>query len=214
MAKGKKLSDWLRLGGEAQLRRSASAEIYDVEGPDRKRSTGAGMTSFVGPMLDPRLKLTPRQRAIGQCYGAYAEDVAKAGGAQWVREFVDRQPTSGGINAAKMDRARMVDVARYALDSAASATYRIGKNVRAVTGRHLPIPARITVDLTCIWQRPVTFIAIQYGWTVVRSGAIVVPDRQRKAIGEALAFNLEIIGDAWHENDMLVPAQFGALDVE
>lgn len=218
--KGKREADalrqWLLKGGEARLRQSTAAELFDVYGPDRERQTGAGYKTLVAPLLDPRIKLTPQQRVIGQAYGGFVEDVLKAGGGQWLQEYVDGGSTgSGGLNEKRFMRMAMVKTARDALDRMPMCRYPLGpKRAKGRRGNHRPIPMLTLIDYVTISSRTLSHIAVIYGWTMQRRERVVVPDRQRKYIGAALAFGLDMIGQAWEDGGMQPPSGLGDLDVE
>lgn len=210
------LHHWLQKGGEARLRQSTAAELFDVYGPDRERQTGAGYKTLIPPLMDPRLKLTPQQRAVGATYGGYVEDVLTAGGSSWLQEYVDGGSSgSGGLNERRFMRMSMVKVARDALDKMPMCRYPLGsKRAKGRRGRHRPIPMLTLVDWVTISSRTLSFIGVTYDWTMQRRERVVVPDRQRKHIAAALALGLDVIGQAWEDGDMQPPSGIADVDVE
>ncbi|MCG8670100.1 MAG: hypothetical protein MI867_11845 [Pseudomonadales bacterium] len=211
-----RLRHWLQKGGEARLRQSAAGELFDVYGPDRERQTGAGYKTLIPPLMDPRLKLTPQQRTVGATYGGYVEDVLCAGGSSWLQEFVDGGSSgSGGLNERRFMRMSMVSVARDALDQMPMCRYPLGsKRAKGRRGRHRPIPMLTLIDWVTIGSRSLSFIGVNYGWTMQRRERTIVPDRQRKHIAAALANGLDVIGQAWEDNDMQPPGGISDVDVE
>lgn len=139
-----------------------------------------------------------------------------AGGAEWVREYVDGGSSgSSGITERHILRNDIVRVARAALDREDPVIYPLGKaRKKAARGPHRPIPRLALVDMACLSQRSMSFIAISFGWVVERHGTMKVPDRQRKRIGEALGESLDVIGEAWHERGLVPPGDLAGLDVE
>lgn len=215
MTKPHKLAQWLRHGGEAQLRRSAVSEIFEVEGLERKRSSAAGHKTIVRPLLDARLNLTPQQRATGNAYGGFLERLVSAGGSEWIREYVDGgQVASGGTVIHQMAGLVMIRVARQTLEIMPPLRHRTGPPRKAKPGPHKPIPVMSIVDQVCVWGRSVDFIAITHGWFVMRGQRVIVPTRQRKAIVSALIDGLDAIGDAWQENGQTIPASLSMIEVE
>lgn len=211
-----RLRAWLQKGGEARLRQSTAAELFDVHGPERERQTGASYKTLIPPLMDPRLKLTPQQRAVGATYGGYVEDVLCAGGASWLREFVDSGSSgSGGISERRLMRMSMVRVAREALDGLPMCRYPLGaKRAKGRRGRHRPIPILTLVDWVTISSRTLSFVGVSYDWTMQRRERIIVPDRQRKTIAAALALGLDTIGQAWEDNSMQTPSGIADVDIE
>lgn len=92
----------LRQGGQ-RVRQQATAEIYDrqgydLHGPKLERQTGAGMRTSVHQLLDPRLDVTPKQRGVGNYFGAIYEQAMGGAGKQFLREYVDGgRPEAVGI---------------------------------------------------------------------------------------------------------------------
>jgi hypothetical protein len=212
--KQQELRDWLRVGGEARLHRGAVAEIYELEGPERKRSSAAGFKTIVGPLLDPRLKLTPQQRAVGNAYGGFVEIYNMAGGPEWIREHVDKGTSgSGGYSERVAMIGAMVSAAQDALRKAGSLRYVLGKS-RTKTGSHKPIPMLEVVNYVCVMGRSADFIALMYGWHVERSGKVLVPDRQRKRITAGLRDALDVIADDWQERGFTIPAELSMIEVD
>lgn len=221
ISEAEKLRAWLRLGGARQMRRGVAAEVYSVHGPDRERETAAGGKTLVGYMLDPRLKLTVRQRATGQCYGAYSEMTQGGGSSEFLKIFVDGGSSGGGgVTEKQVQMLRMVDTARSALARMPAFTYPVGRrrgNDRM--GDHRPVKAQIVADAICISGLSLDAVSLKHGWWVERRDkggklGIVVPDRQRKAMAEALRVVLDGIDDAWQERGYSAPYDFGGIETE
>ena len=209
-----KLRAFLSQGGQNAVRLQARAELYSrAPGGKRERETAAGETTRVSSLLSPKLKLTRQQRAVGQCYGAYTEQITGAGGAVFLREFVD-SGTSGGGGASErtMHMMAMVAVARESVGKMGVFRYPIGaaRGEKRV-GRHDPVPAIDLLDAVCIWGWSLSAVAISAGWLVDRNGRMVVADRQRKAVAAHLVAVLEAVADAWDDRGYQVPAIFGAV---
>lgn len=210
---------WLAPGGQRVIRAGFSAEIFSVHGDKRERESVAGERTQVSQLLSPKLPLNTRQRATGNCYGYYAEKIA-GGGANVLAERVDRSMTgSGGATERQMHMLRMVEVARKAC---------IGPDVRYPLGRprgdkkvggHLPVPQLGLLDAVCLHGFSLEAIAYDRGWIMERTdgkrrGQMVVPDRQRKHLSEALRMVLDAVFDAWDDRGMAIPAEFLQIDVE
>lgn len=215
-AKGKEqVRKWLSKGGAAQIRRMAVSELYDVSGVDRTRSSAAGMKTLVSPLLNAKLKLSPHQRATGQCYGGFLEDVMAAGGSEWVREFVDGGGVAGGgASERQFIRMAMVTIARQALSEMKPLRYTLGKSRQKWRGPHRPIPIIDVVDSICVHGRPIEYVAIASGWVTERNGRIIAPDRQRKRIAAGLRHGLDTITDAWSHHNLAAPYDLGMVDAE
>ena len=197
------------------MRRMAVAEIYDVEGVDRKRSSAAGMKTLVGPLFNPKLKLTPQQRAAGQAYGAFVEECFMAGGSEWIREFVDGGSAgSGGASERQFAKMAMVVAARKGVEKMPRIRYQLGKSRKVWRGKHSPIRVLDIVDAICVYGRPIEFVAIANGWVTERGGKIVAPDRQRKRIAAGLRHGLDTIVDAWSHHDLAAPYDLSMVEVE
>lgn len=222
MAKRSRADELLRKGGETAFQRAAAAEVYDVKGVDRERTTAAGHATFVRQLLDPRLKLEPRQRAVAQTFGAYFEAINSGGNAEFLREFVDKtQGVTSGVSEAQLHRLRMVQTAVRALQRYRPATYPPGASRgRVLRGRHKPIPSLQLMLSICAFGRTLSAVAIQYEWSVrekKRDGSFglpKVPDRQRKAVAEALRDRIDVVSDAWERGRFEVPYSMMGVDVE
>ena len=209
------------IGGARVARRGSVATIYSVEGIERRRESAAGSTTMVSPLLDPRLKLTPRQRITGQAYGGYLEETMKAGGSEFLREKVSGGSSgSGGASERHIYKMALVRLAHHALNEMPKFTYPLGKpRGKQKIGQHRPIGARELADLICVEGQSFEYIALSRGWWVERIGKdgaarAVVPDRQRKAIAEALRQVLEGIDSIWKDHGMGPPYETSGIDVE
>lgn len=216
-----KLRAWLRLGGARQMRRGVAGEVYSVNGPERARETAAGGKTMVAYVLDPRLKLTVRQRATGQCYGAYTEISQGGGSSEFLKIFVDGGSTGGGGATEKqIQMIRMVDCARGALIGLPDFRYKVGQSRGELkVGPHNAVTATFIADALCINGWSLDAIGILRGWWVERRDskghiARVVPDRQRKALAEALRVVLDGIDTAWQAKGYEVPFEIGGIEVE
>jgi len=222
-SKDEKFRAWLSLGGMRQARRGAPATVYSVSGPNRERETAAGGTTLVGYMLDPRLKLTARQRATGQCYGAYTERRATGGSSEFLKVFVDGGSSgSGGYSESQAMVISVIDVANEALGDLSILRYRIGKrhgDDKLKMGPHHGIDMTRLAHGICVMGFSLEHIALNNGWWVERrddkgSLKIVVPDRQRKAVAEGLRVALDAIDAAWDAWGFSPPFEFGGVEVE
>lgn len=216
-----KLRAWLRLGGQRQIRRGVAGEVYSVHGPDRERETAAGGKTMVAYMLDPRLKLTVRQRATGQCYGAYTEMSQSGGSSEFLKIFVDGGSSgSGGATERQIQMIRMIEVAHAALEQMPAFTYPVGKSRGGgQVGPHKPIPARHIADSVCVLGWSLDAIALTSGWWTERRDkrghlGHVVPDRQSKAMTVAFKAVMDWIDSAWQDKGMSAPYEFGGIEVE
>lgn len=212
----------LRKGGQTAFQRAAAAEVYDVKGVDRERSTAAGQVTFVRQLLDPRLKLEPRQRAVAQTFGAYFEALHSGGNAEFLREFVDKtQGVSTGASEAQLHRFRMVQCGVRVLSRYRPATYPEGKSRgRVLRGRHKPIDSLRLMLRICVHGQTLSAVAIEHEWSIRKRGKDgqyglpVVPDRQRKAVAEALRDRIDLVSDAWEDHRFEVPYSMMGVDVE
>ena len=215
----KGLRKFLSEGGARQARSGAVGEVYTIQGTRRERETGAGMTTMVTPLLDPRLKLTPRQRSVGRCYGAYAEMITGGGSSEFLREHVDGGGAGGGgVSERMMHMGRMVDVARVALRGVADVRYALGKARGAgQVGAHRPVAALMLLELICVQGLSFEAVGIGHEWVMQRMEGkrrgMVVPDRQRKHLAEALRDVLDVVDAAWQEKGYDVPYEFLTLEV-
>ncbi|GAA6162585.1 hypothetical protein NBRC116590_02890 [Pelagimonas sp. KU-00592-HH] len=210
----KQVQAQMRAGGQ-RVFQNAYAEIYDKEGPRLERQSGAGMTTKVHQLLDPRLDITQSQRAIGNCFGALCQEVISGGrGGSFLKERVDSSPTgAGGYSEAHAHRSLMVSCALKALRSVPSFTYPKGKGRNCVLGPHKRIKAFDLAFQVCVKQRTLSLVALSYGWTRTpvrdgKPGKPVVPDRQRKALAGHLRTTIDTIADAWVEGEYKVPYEF------
>lgn len=215
-----KMRAWLRLGGSRQMRRGVAGEVYSVHGDRQVRETAAGGKTMVGYMLDPRLKLTIRQRATGSCYGAYSEMATSGGSSEFLKEFVDGgRSGGGGATEKQLEMIRMVESAHKALEAVRSFTYPVGKSRNEFAiGKHNPIRAQFIADALCVNGWSLDAIAIVSGWWVERRDSKqmlvrVVPDRQRKAVAEALRVALDAIDAEWQIRGWSAPFEFGSVEV-
>lgn len=227
MAVSKKQAKEQLLKGGQTVFRQAKAEIHDRVGyredgePILERQTGAGMVTAVHQLLDPRLDITDAQRAVGNCFGAYVEMVQSGGtGKEFMREYVDSSPAGGGgFSENHAHRARMVQCAMDAMSEAEPFTYKVGTTRNGVYGTHQKIKPFQIAYAVCVSQRTLTLVALSHGWwraPAVKGGfgRRHVPDRQRKALAQALRDTLDIIKDSWDAGGYLVPAQFGQVVVK
>ena len=218
MGKSDKLDAFLKRGGQRSLRHSNAAEVFDVIGPDRERASSARQPTLVTQLLSPKLDLTPQERAIGNCYGAYFEMSHTPNSTEFIREYVDGGGIGGsGYSERQAMISSMVTVARSALSDLPKVEYkRIKPKSTARVGLHVAVPALVLTDAICIHGHTTTSVAIRFQWFVYRQKRAVptVPDRQRKKLFAGLKDSLNVIGDAWHEAGMNVPAQFGTIEVE
>lgn len=208
-----------KMGGMRLARRGAVATIYSVSGPDRERETSAGTTTMVSPLLDPRLKLTDRQRITGQAFGAYTEDATIAGSSEFLKPFIDRHGSSGGYSERKAEEIRMVQVATVALNQMPDFTYPLGKARGEVKrGAHRPIQAIDLAHAICTFGQSLEAIGLLAGWWVQqrRNGRLLdlVPVRQKAEIGKALCVILDRIDEAWQARGLAPPFGFSGIEVE
>lgn len=209
----------LKKGGQ-RIHQQATAEIYDRVGSKAdgshklERQTGAGMEAHVHQLLDPKLVVTDNQRAVGNCFGAFYEMAMSGGTSEFLREYVDGgKAGSGGFSEAQTYRIMMVGTALDALKDAKPFTYPRGKPRNCVMGRHIPIKPFRLAYAVCVGQRTLSSMALTYEWTRIpiengKWGRAKVPDRQRKAIAQALRDTLDIIDEAWEEGGYSVPYEF------
>lgn len=208
-----------KIGGMRLARRGSVATIFSVSGPNRERETAAGTTTMVSPLLDPRLKLTDRQRITGQAFGAYTEDATIAGSSEFLKPFIDRHGSSGGYSERKAEQLRMVRIATEALNDLPAFTYPLGKARGAGgRGRHDPIPALNLAHDICSFGLSFETIGGKYGWWVQQKRkdrlVDVVPVRQKGEIGKALCVVLDRIDDAWDAYGLAPPFDVGGIEVE
>jgi hypothetical protein len=214
-----RLNEFLGRGGQAQMRRTGEATIFqgrDAKGARlRVNATGHGVQ--VGQILDPRLKLTREARAVGNCYGAFYERAQSSGAPEFLREYVDGGGgSSGGYSEHQAHCINMVNVAREALKATKMVRYKRPES-RGVTktkvGRHRPIKQLELIDAVCVNGHTIKAIAIRFQWFVTNydaegSAIVRVPDRQVKAIVEGLSAALIVVADAWKASNMKVPSEF------
>lgn len=210
---------WLAPGGQRVIRSGFSAEIFSVHGDKRERESVAGEQTQVSQLLSPKLPLNTRQRATGNCYGHFAEKIA-GGGANVLAERVDRSMTgSGGATERQMHMLRMVEVARKACNGP-DITYPLGRpRGDKRIGGHLPVRRIALLDAVCLHGFTLEAIAVDRGWIMERTdgkrrGQMVVPDRQRKHLSEALRDVLDAVFDAWDARGMTIPPMFMQIEVE
>jgi hypothetical protein len=215
--KAAQLRRFLAQGGQTAIRAKTNGEVFSrLIGGKRERETARGEVTAVSTLLSPKLKLTPYQRAVGQCYGAYAETVTIAGSSEFLREHVDGGSAgAGGVTERQIEMLRMVSSARKAVQRLAAFKYPVGpaRGDKRV-GRHAPIPAIEIMDSVCIFAWTLTALAVSHEWIVERNGQMVVPDRQRKALAANLAEVLDAVADAWDARGFRVPAHFGQIEVD
>lgn len=227
-----KLASWLNRGVEAQEARMASATLYERTGPNRERETGAGMTTFVRPLLDPRLQLSPAQRAIGQTFGAFYERAACGPSSSFLREYVDSgRAGSGGYSESHAHICRQVAVARATLRLMAPVTYRLGRRQKgSVWGPHKPITCERLMIEACVNGHTMTRVGLDFGWWVERQKkagkgkkrrpkhpsqpALIVPGRQRLFLGEELRRCLDKVGEFWEDAGFCADYSFGTVETE
>lgn len=214
MISKKQVTKQFKQGGQ-RVFAQATAEVYDKNGPRLERQTGAGMSTNIHQLLDPRLPLTDAQRAVGNCFGAFSQEILAGGkGANVLRERVDSTPMgASGVSEGLVYRSQMVSCAVKALQAAPRVTYRTGRARNCVIGNHSPIPRLSLASMVCTYQRTLSQIAISYDWVriPIKDGQFQtrkVPDRQRKHLSSALAETLDNIADAWDEGAFKVPHQF------
>lgn len=208
-----------KIGGMKLARRGSVATIYSVVGPDRERETAAGTTTMVSPLLDPRLKLSDRQRITGQAFGAYTENATIAGSSEFLKPFIDRHGSSGGYSERKAEELRMVKVATEALRAMPDFKYPLGKpRGEIVRGKHTPISAIDLAHAICTFGQSFEAIGLRAGWWVQqrRKGRLVdvVPVRQKAEIGKALCALLDRIDEAWQAKGLAPPFGFSGIEVE
>lgn len=223
MAAGKsqKLRRWLSQGGQRALRSGAKAEVFTRHGDKLERESPGGEETEVSHFLDPRLLLSDRQRATGNCYGAYAQAATTSGATEFLREFVDRPVSNpSGASEYHLHMVRMVDVARNAAIEHPAIVYPVGRS-RGLgsVGRHKPIKAVKLLDAVCRDGYSLSQVAVWHGWTVERTGGkqqgqVLVPDRQRKHLAEALRCVLDAVYDAWEARGYPIPYEFTRLVVK
>ena len=218
-------------GGQRQMRMVGAAEVYDVVGPDRERATPIDRQTMVIGVLDKRLRLTPQERAIGNCYGAYFEMANTGGSSEFLREFVDGGGVNGGGYSERQAHiVAMVVEAQAALSKVRSFKYRRpkpriakGKKFASKPGRFLPIPALQLVDAICVHGHSIEAVAIRFQWFMLEKttakqtwadARIVTQWTPRRHIIASVRASLNIVGEAWHKAGMEVPYQFGQIEVE
>lgn len=223
LAAGKKsrLQSFLSQGGAKVARRGGTVEIWSKVGDKRERETAAGERTVVTGSLDPRLKLTVQQRAVGSCYGAYCEAVLKAGSAVFLREYVDSgRSGGGGATDRTVHMMRMIEAAHVALGQVDPITYPVGRaRGEKRVGPHHAIAARDLIDAICLHGQSLELVAISSGWVMERAGgkragALVVPDRQRKRLAAGLRDVLDLVGEAWEAKHYAVPYQFMMVEMD
>jgi hypothetical protein len=195
--------------------------VFTRHGDKLERESPGGEVTRVSHLLDPRLKLTDRQRAIGNCYGTYSEQAKGAGGAEFLREFVDRSPGSGGgATEHHLHIARMVEVAQRALTAQPAVVYAIGRSRGlGYVGQHRPVKARDLVDSMCVYGISIQLIAANHGWQVERMGGKKqgkreVPVRQRERLSDAMRDLLDVVDGAWQERGYSIPFEMTRLVVK
>jgi hypothetical protein len=216
-----KLRRAMSRGGQAIMRTGAKAEVFTRHGDKLERESPGGEETQVSHLLDPRLKLTDIQRATGNCYGHYAQAEAGGRGQEFLREYVDQSPSSGGgATVHQVHVIRMMEVARKAMSQHPAIVYPLGR-VRGFghVGPHRKIKAQAVLDCICRDGYSLQYVAIQHGWVVERQGGKhvgtqVVPDRQRKHLAEALRGILDDLVNAWDERGYSVPFEFTRLVVK
>lgn len=222
---------WVGEGGARRMREAARGEVYSIEGAARVRETTAGEKTIVSQLLAPfltgekdvavRVKLTPRQRAVGNCFGAYTELSIGGGSSEFMKVKVDTSTTgSGGGIESRVHMMRMVSCAASAVIRLPLIRYNLGPSRSAVAvGPHKEIQPLALTKSVCVDGLDLTAIGLRAGWTTDRrqkgTGRLVtcVPDTQRKAIAEALRGCLDAIDDAWHGNGFTIPAEFVQVEV-
>ncbi len=227
-----RVKKWARVGGARQMRSAGAAEVFSVSGAERARESAAGGSTIVGQLLTPyltfenriddRIKLSATQRAVGNCYGAYCEQYAAGAGSEFMRIKVDTSTTNGGGHtASRVQVLRMVDAARQALDLCPLIRYPVGKaRGTGRVGNHNPIRPLLLANAVCMFGWSLTTFGLKSGWTTERRDKAtgktfpVVPDRQRKAIAEALCRALDVIDGAWQAKGYTAPYEFGGIDVD
>jgi len=215
---GKEAQNLLKSGGQ-RVRQQATAEISDRRGPYLDRQTGAGMRTKVHQLLDPRLDVSASQRGVGNYFGTLYEQAMAGDGKEFLREYVDSSSKGGGgYSEAQLQRVRMLTCATKALMQADPFTYPVGKPRGSyIFGKHHKIKPLAMAQAVCVQQRTLSEIAITNGWSRIpiengKWGRPKVPDRQRKALAEALRVTLDLIAAAWEEGRYRVP--FAQLTVE
>ena len=170
-----------------------------------------------------RLDLTDTQRAVGNCYGTFAQEKLYGGrGGEFMREYVDSTPTGGGgVSEAVLHRSQMVECADQALKALPKFKYPKGKprSTKFVLDTHQPISALALVQLICRDERTLSFAGLTYGWCRIpveggKFGRKKVPDRQRKALAAHLATSIEAIRESWEEVGYVVPWEFMQIRVK
>jgi hypothetical protein len=216
-----KLRRAMSRGGQAIMRAGAKAEVFTRHGDKLERESPGGEETQVSHLLDPRLKLTDLQRATGNCYGHYAQSVTGGRGKEFLREYVDQSPGSGGgATVHQVHVMRMIEVAHKAIGQHPAIVYPLGR-VRGFghVGPHRKIKAQTVLDWICRDGNSLQYVAVQHGWVVERQGGKqvgtpVVPDRQRKHLAEALRCILDDLVNAWDAKGYSIPYEFTRLVVK
>ncbi|MFY0682351.1 MAG: hypothetical protein JXR13_17400 [Thalassovita sp.] len=116
-----------------------------------------------------------------------------------------------------MHKVKMLRAAVEALQAAPSITYAKGKaRAGQYQGQHKPIRPFQLAFLVCVNQRTLSHVALTYDWTrsPIENGKIgrrVVPDRQRKALAEALQDALLLVGDGWINGGYWLPNELSTV---
>lgn len=216
-----KVKKWLSPGGQQVIRRGATAEVFTRHGDKLERESPGGEKTQVSHLLDPRLKLSDKQRSTGNCYGAFFERATGSGATEFFREYVDRSLSrSGGAAEHHLHMLRMIGVAHSALIKLPAVVYDVGRSRGlGFVGPHKPVKARDLVDSICVYGFSIQTIAVNHGWRVERMGGqkqgkTEVPVRQREKLSGALRDLLDALDDVWGEHGYSIPIEFTRLVVK
>lgn len=209
-----KLQKWMADGGQRAIRSGAKAEVFTKVGQKLERESPGGEQTEVSHLLDPRLLLSDRQRATGNCFGAYAQAVGTSGQTAFLREYVDRSvSSSSGATERHLHMTRMVAIAEAAAKELAPITYPKRSRGLGTVGPHRPVKAVTLLHAICRDGYSLSYVGLTHGWTAERmagkaQGKIEVPVRQRADLGEALRCVLDAVYDAWDSKGYALPYEF------
>jgi len=213
-----RLGEWLRRGGQAQLRNMQTAELYEYQYPNRARSSAAGLRTIVCPIRDAKLKLTPEQRSIGVYLGAAVDGLNRTlGSIDLSAVRVDTSRATNGLSFSE-EHAYLVQVTRIAfawMERRPRLIYKLGKRKGPrKRGPHFPVPMAALMHAVCVQNYSLSVVGALYGWTAERSGQMVVPHRQRTLLSNGLEQGLDGIGEAWAAKGVFPPPTLALVDSE